>query len=97
MPIVALPETVLNRLQLRLQPVKNALNLEVFPADRKVPALVFTQEEMDAFDAEISRTMIIATPDLPGLQAIIPPVEHGRVNYIVLEHPRAVARLDPFV
>lgn len=96
MPIVALPESVLHRLQPRLDAVMAALNLQVFPADSKVPALVFTQDELDAFDTEVSRTMIIATPDLEGLRTAIPPTEQGRTNYIVLEHPRAIARLDPF-
>ncbi|WP_342078136.1 hypothetical protein [Yoonia sp. SS1-5] len=96
MPIVAMPEQTLSRLRDRLDDLSKRVALQVFAADTKVPALIFTSSETAAFGGDNGAAMVVAVPELDALENAIPASEDGRLNYIILDHPRAIARLDPF-
>ncbi|PXW72551.1 hypothetical protein C7964_101664 [Loktanella sp. PT4BL] len=96
MPIVTLPRETSERLSPRIQALGQTHPVELFPASKIVMGIVFTTAETKEFGGEGGEAMVLAVKDMAALSAAIPEFEEERRNYCVINHAKAIARLDPF-
>lgn len=92
MPIVTLPRETALRLHDRIA----TLDARIFPASDVVMGIGYTQQEVKEFNFESGDAMILAVADIDTLTAAIPEFEGDQRNYCFINHPKAIARLDPF-
>ncbi|KQI71106.1 hypothetical protein AN191_14100 [Loktanella sp. 5RATIMAR09] len=96
MAIVTLPRETSERLHQRIEALGQTHPVELFPASKIVMGIVFTTAETKEFGGEGGEAMVLAVQDMAVLSAAIPEFEDERRNYCVINHAKAIARLDPF-